>query len=393
MKIAYVMHRYGAEVRGGAEQAIRELAEHLAAATPWTVEVFTTGARDGTDWVDQYPAGTTTVGGVTVHRIHSRAPRSADFEALSAVVLPKPEAAAPADQQRWVDLQGPVAPDLLDAVGSADADLVVFCPYLYYPTVRGVPRFADRAVVHPAAHDEAPLRLVALRPVFTAARALAFFSAVERDLVRQRFPVEATPQAVIGLGVDGGSGSEAAFRASSGVGERPYVLCLGRVDEGKGTSVLARFFAEYKTRHPGDLALVLVGPVVDRPPAHPDVIVTGAVDEDAKWGALAGAELLVSPSPNESFSIVLMEAWLAGLPVVVNGRCPVTVDHARRSGGGLWFDGYACFEAVLDRLTGDERARRALASAGRDYVEQQYRWPAVIDRYAAFLQAVAGGSG
>jgi glycosyltransferase involved in cell wall biosynthesis len=229
--------------------------------------------------------------------------------------------------------------------------------------------------------------------VFTAARALAFFSGVERALVRQRFPVEATPQAVIGLGVDGGSGSEAAFRAASGVGDRPYVLCLGRVDEGKGTTVLARFFSEYKARHPGDLALVLVGPVVSPPPAHEDIFVTGSVDEDAKWGALAGARLLVSPSPNESFSIVLMEAWLSGLPVVVNGRCPVTVDHSRRSGGGVWYDDYASFEAGLDRLTGDVRARAALAFAGRRYVEREYRWPVVIDRYARFLEAVAGGAG
>jgi glycosyltransferase involved in cell wall biosynthesis len=87
-----------------------------------------------------------------------------------------------------------------------------------------------------------------------------------------------------------------------------------------------------------------------------------------------------------------MEAWLAGLPVVVNGRCGVTVDHARRSGGGLWFDGYASFEAVLDRLVGDARSRAALASAGRQYVNREYRWPVVTDRYAHFLEAVTGGS-
>jgi glycosyltransferase involved in cell wall biosynthesis len=177
------------------------------------------------------------------------------------------------------------------------------------------------------------------------------------------------------------------------VGDRPYLVCVGLVDEGKGTTVLARFFAAYKERHPGELALVLIGPVVDEPPPHPDIFVMDAVDDDAKWGALAGAELLVSPSPHESFSIVLMEAWTAGIPVVVNGRCPVTVDHSRRSGGGLSFDGYAEFEAVIGRLVGDASARAALAEAGRRYVAGEYSWPAVIDRYARFLGAVAGGSG
>ena len=47
----------------------------------------------------------------------------------------------------------------------------------------------------------------------------------------------------------------------SGLGERPYIVSVGRVDEHKGSKMLASYFATYKERHPGPLALALVGPV------------------------------------------------------------------------------------------------------------------------------------
>ena len=96
----------------------------------------------------------------------------------------------------------------------------------------------------------------------------------------------------------------------------------------------------------------------------------------------------MNPSANESFSLVLLEAWVTGIPVVVNGRCAVTREHCERSGGGLWFDGYAHFEAVIDRLIADDELRAALAARGAAYVECFYRWPELAERYEAFLDLV-----
>jgi glycosyltransferase involved in cell wall biosynthesis len=129
--------------------------------------------------------------------------------------------------------------------------------------------------------------------------------------------------------------------------------------------------------------------VANRPPPHPDVIVTGPVDEDVKWAGLRGCLAFVSPSPLESFSIVLMEAWSVEKPVVVNARCHVTREHCAQSGGGLWFDGYGSFEAVVDRLVHDAGLRARMAAQGAAYVAAYYRWPVVIHRYRAFLERVA----
>ena len=109
------------------------------------------------------------------------------------------------------------------------------------------------------------------------------------------------------------------------------------------------------------------------------------MSEDHKWGLLAAADVLVNPSPLESFSLVILEAWLAGTPVIVNGRCGPMVDHCRFSGGGLWFAGIADFEEALARLLADHDMADRLAAAGSDYVGRIYNWPAVRSRYEALL--------
>ena len=104
--------------------------------------------------------------------------------------------------------------------------------------------------------------------------------------------------------------------------------------------MLAAFFRTYKERHPGPLALALVGPVSAKIPDHPDVVLTGVVDEADKWDIVRDATVSVSPSALESFSLVVLEAWVERVPVVVNATCDPTREHCERSGGGLWFGSY-----------------------------------------------------
>ena len=390
LKVAYVVPRYGVEVLGGAELGARMLAEHLVEHIGCSVEVFTTCAREMSTWADEYPAGSVDVNGVTVHRFGVAAGRDPGFDRLSDQVLGRPAEVSPADGEHWIDMQGPVCPAALDAAEASAAGVVVFYPYLYWPTVHGVRRLGERAVLHPATHDEPPTRLPLFQEVYSRPGGLVFQTHGERRLTERLFPGSARrPQAVVGLGVEESDGDPAAAAGALGLGDRPYLLCLGRVDDGKGALLLARYFAAYKLRRPGPLALVFAGPVIDRPADHPDIVVAGAVDEDVKWGALRGATALVSASPNESFSLALLEGWAAGVPALVNGACEATATHARRSGGGMWFTGYGTFEGAVDRLVGDGKLRSAMAEAGRQYVDRLYRWPRLIGRYADFLTSVA----
>ncbi len=388
MKVAFVTPRYGAEVTGGAETGARQLAEHLVATFGWEVEAYTSCALDLISWANVLPAGTSVSNGVWVHRFEAVGGRPKAFFELDGRLRVAPRHASRSDAERWVELNGPVVPALVDALEVSDADVVAFYPYLFYPTVMGIARVQAPSVLHPAAHDEPALYLPVFKDVYRRADAICYHSQAERRLVQRVHQVADRPQIVLGLGVgrplDGGRRGGDIL----GIGDRPYIVCVGRVDAHKGSTMLARFFQLFKERNPGPLALAFVGTQVADLGEHDDIVITGAVDEGTKWDLLRDAVALVSPSALESFSLVLMEAWQQARPVLVNALCDPTREHCQRSGGGLWFSSYRHFEAALNRLLSDPLLRQVLGSRGKAYVEQNYEWPVVIERYASFLEAV-----
>ncbi|HTT87086.1 MAG TPA: glycosyltransferase family 4 protein [Acidimicrobiales bacterium] len=390
-KVAFVTPRYGPDVMGGAETAARQLAEHLVAELAWEVEVYTTAAIDHITWDDVLPEGDSTLNGVTVHRFRSASGRVPEFYELDGRLRAAPAQATPREARRWLECNGPVTPTLLEALAAGDADVVAFYPYLYYPTVAGMEVVRVPRVLHPAAHDEPALYLPVFGPAYGSADGLCYHTTAERRLVQRVHPVAAVRQIVLGLGV--GKVAPGGRRGPEilGIGDRPYVVSVGRVDEHKGSVMLARFFALYKQRHPGPLALALVGPVAAAIPPHEDVVVTGVVSEADKWDLVRDAQVAVSPSALESFSLVVLEAWEQSVPVMVNATCDPTREHCERSGGGLWFGSFREFEAVLERLESDAALRRRLGERGHDYVAHHYQWPALIGRYARFVTEVAAG--
>jgi glycosyltransferase involved in cell wall biosynthesis len=125
-------------------------------------------------------------------------------------------------------------------------------------------------------------------------------------------------------------------------------------------------------------------------PDEPGVRYLGFLPEAEKAAAMAGARAVVCPSPYESLSIVLLEGFALGTPGLVSARSPVLEEHCRRSNAGLFYaDGDEYVEAV-DVLVREEGLRAALGANGRRYVEAEYRWDAVLDRWRALVRAAAG---
>ncbi|HVA03581.1 MAG TPA: glycosyltransferase family 4 protein [Acidimicrobiales bacterium] len=374
--------RYGVDVVGGIEHWLRLLCEHLVSMKGWDVEVFTTCAVSAATWADELPAGDVDLEGVTVHRRRSvtgRDPRSGEL----GVLIGRGAAAVPESMaQRFVDLVGPVCPDVLNEAASSDCDLVAVTPYLFWPAVHATPRLGRRVIFHCAAHDEPELHLSIMREVFGAVGGFAYNSYSEQALVERTFPIAQLPASVIGATVVEGSGDPDAARAALGLNPgEPFVLCVGRVERAKGSHVLADLWRLYRQRRRRAPRLVFLGPVHEGLEGDDDVIVAGRQAEDVKWGALQACEFAVTPSAWESFSLVVLEAWLAGAPVVVNRRCAATLEHCIRSRGGLSFFDYADFESVADRLLADPALGARLVANGRSYTERVFNWSAIVDRY------------
>lgn len=393
MRLLYVAQRYGPDVPGGAELHCRQFATRMA-ARGHDVEVVTTCARDYVTWANVYEPGTADLDGVTVHRLATAHPRDLRlFGPLNGRVTLGEKPVALHVQEEWMRAQGPtvagLAPWLDRNVPRFDA--VIFFTYLYATTFEGMPRVAGRVpvVLHPTAHDEPTLGLALFDQVFRMPDAFAFSTEEEQALVVGRFRV-ARPSAVVGIGFDlDVSGDGGSFRRRHELGDHPYLAVVGRVDPAKGSTELFDFFVAYKQRRPGPLRLVVVGEPVDPPPPHPDVVVTGFVDDPLKQGAVDGALALVQPSYFESFSMVLAEAWVQRRAALVQGRCAVLDGHARRSGGAIPYRGYAEFEAAVDLLVADGALAAELGRAGRRYVEERFAWDAVLDRYEELLGRVS----
>jgi glycosyltransferase involved in cell wall biosynthesis len=391
LRLGLLTPRHGEEVVGGTEHWLRSLCEQLVSERGWTVEVFTTCAVSALTWADEYDPGSSQLNGVTVNRFPSRSRRDRAYLTMLPRLRRDASAFDAEEADRYVSLVGPVCPEAVDAAVESECDLVAVTPYLYWPAVNGLPRLGRRAVFHCAAHDEPELYLPQMASVFTAGGGLAYNTFSERDLVERTYPVGHLPSAVIGISVTAAPGDPAAARAALGVqpGER-FVLCLGKVERAKGSDALARMWAMYRQRRPEAPTLIFVGPVAGDVAEADGVIYAGRQPDAVKWGALAGCELLVAPSVQESFNIVVVEAWLSGRPVLVDARCGPTVENCRRSGGGIWYADYGEFEVAVDRLLADPAERHSLAANGKTFAQSAFSWPSVLDRYEDLTQRIAG---
>jgi glycosyltransferase involved in cell wall biosynthesis len=395
MRLLYVVQRYGETIAGGAEQHCREMAERMA-ERGHHVEVATTCAHSYVDWANVFPPGVSPINGVAVHRFPVAQPRNnALFDALSRRVMNGRGVLPLTLQREWMRKQGPWAPELPRWLerNAGRFDCVIFFTYLYWSTWAGLDAVAGLVpvVLHPTVHDEPPLRLSIFDAMFRRPDAFALSTPEEVELIRRRFHID-PPGDVIGIGADLHDADPALFRATFPMDGAPYLLYVGRVDPAKGVGELIDFFVTYKDRNPSPLRLVLLGEALMGIPDRSDIVVTGFVDYDVRDAALAGALALAQPSFFESFSMVVTETFAHRRPALVQGRCEVLRGHARRSGAAIPYEGFAEFEAAVDLLVRDPALADRMGRAGRAYVEREYTWDVVLDRYEALLQACVVGT-
>jgi glycosyltransferase involved in cell wall biosynthesis len=390
VRVAIVSPRYGAEIGGGAETLARLYARRLSDHAE--VTVLTTCALDYRTWADHYPPGEESDGPVRVRRFPVPQPRDLrGFNALSAKVL-QGHQSGPAAERAWMDAQGPHSPRLLQHLGErgADYDAVLFVPYLYATTVDGLPLVAERAILVPAFHDEPPLALGIFEPVVAAARRLVFSTPEERDLARRRFGVTPERCGVVGVGVDPPpAGDPDRGRRAIGLGERPYAVYVGRIDPSKGCATMLSFHARYRRGRPAGLDLVMLGRQAMGLPRRGWLRAPGFVDEQTKHDLLTGATVLICPSPYESLSLVLLEAWSHGVPTLSSEISPVLVGQTRRARAGLWFGDAVEYAAALDLLADSPALAHALGRSGRRFTRER-SWDAVTDDLLGHVRAVAG---
>jgi glycosyltransferase involved in cell wall biosynthesis len=385
VKLACVVHRFGSDIAGGSEGHCRLVAGHLAATHD--VTVLTTTAKDHITWRNHYTAGESSDGRLRVLRFPVAHERSMHrFMDLSDRVFA--EGASPAEEQQWFRENGPDAPELLDFLRShgADYDRVLFWAYRYYTTYFGLPIVADRSVLVPTAEEDPLIHVDAVHGLFALPRGFMFLTPEEAALVGARAP-RGRPTAIIGCGLDPASPAGGRVQLDALGVRDPFVLYLGRVDPNKGCGVMLRHFEKYAA-FGRSVQLVVAGPASMPIPAHALIRPLGFVSDEVREALLTGARALVMPSPFESLSMVLLEAWNHARPALVNARCRVLRGQVERADGGLYYGNAVEFATALDYLIDHPDEARQLGRQGLEYVEREYRWPTVLSKIQTLLTSV-----
>lgn len=405
MRLAFVVQRYGLDIAGGAEYHCRLVAEHLARHAE--VEVLTTCAADYITWANHYPEGLETLGGLPVRRFKVKRPRDPQrFSDWSDRVLRRVAPrrgsegiAAPAPGQAeeelaWLEEEGPFSPRLVQHVlrSRERFDWFVFFSYRYYTTFHGLSAVADKSLLVPTAEDDGVYRLSIFPPFFRRPRGIVWNSHEEKAMIEAVAGNQDVPGDVVGVGSrlpEGVSG--AGFRARHGL-TGPFGLYVGRIDENKGCRQLFDFFRRYRRETGSQLKLVLIGKAVIPVPEDPGIVHLGFQPDQAKWDALDACDLLFMPSRYESLSMVTLEAWWAGRPVLANARCEVLRGQCRRGQAGLYYMSYDEFAEALALLEQRPELRQALGRNGRRYFEENYAWPVVERKYLDLLARLERGA-
>jgi glycosyltransferase involved in cell wall biosynthesis len=390
LKLACVIHRYGADIAGGSEAHCRQIAERLSAAHD--VTVLTTCARDYVTWANACPPGVADVNGVRVIRFPVARRRNLKlFADLSDEVFGA--RATPDVEESWFRANGPDSPGLLQhlAAHGRAYDLVLFWSYRYATTYFGLPLVAERAVLVPTAEEDPAIDLDVLNGFFARPAGYLFLTPEEETLVSARAGRRLHPSAVIGSGLE--PPPAAADRATLGALGVPdvYVLYLGRIDRNKGCHALFEYFQDHVRDGTAQATLVLAGPATIPVPSHPRIRALGFVADALRDALLAHARALVVPSPYESLSIALLEGWNHRVPALVNAECKVLEGQVRRANGGLHYRSAWGFSEGLSFLLSREAEAAALGRQGRAYVDREYRWPTVMARVQGLLETVSAG--
>ncbi len=180
--------------------------------------------------------------------------------------------------------------------------------------------------------------------------------------------------------------------------DQPYWLFLSRIHEKKGVDMLIKAYQRLFQKHEAVPPLVVAGPGLDTPFGKkitalakpiPQILFTGMLTGNAKWGAFYGCEVFILPSHQENFGIAIVEAMACGKPVLISDKVNIWQEIIEGGGGLVGVDTEEETYNLLKRwlnLTKEEKETMA-AAANRTY-KNTFTIEKAAVRMAATLKSV-----
>ena len=392
-RYAFVLPRFGDGIIGGEVSLVGSLASELVKRGNH-IEIFTTCARDNRTWENEYAPGNGKVNGIPVIRFPVDERNLESWIPLQ-IQISEGRRLSIDEQFEWMN-ESVNSQELYQHIfTNADSfDALFFAPYLFGTTFWGSLIRPDKSYLIPCLHDEHYAYVDLIGSMFRQVSGAIFNAYPEQELAESLYGQ--LPGGEVGMGFVPHTDSYLESLKPYFEEEFPYLLYMGRKETGKNVHLLVDYFIELKKECPelSDLKLVIVGggsfSDLNRPDAllRDDVIDLAGVSEQEKERLFRHASVFCQPSTNESFSIVIMEAWLLGTPVLVHAQCAVTRQHVVDSNAGFYFSNRDDFIGTVRELISNKRQTEKMGELGLSYVKRRYSWEAVLERFDSVMSGL-----
>ena len=399
MHIAVVVQRYGKNLIGGAESQARKISDKIIEQKDWSVDIYTTNAIDYLSWKPTILPLIEQENNLNVFRFPVRFSRKRYVFGFynrfflycrNIPIIRRFKRLMYFLEKIWFVLQGPYCPDLINNLvhNSHKYEKIFFFTYLYYPTVYGLPKVAEKSVLIPESHDETPFYFLNVRKLFSMST-WVFANTLEEKKLIEKVHGPLKNIKVVGIGIDKLREQEGDRLKNLTFNPRlpnKYLLFLGRVSRGKGVPLLLDYFLKYCDDFPHDnLCLVLAGSLENgiEIKNRKKVLFLGQVTEDEKITLLNNAHAIVNPSPNESLSILVLESLLVKKPVLVNSHNPVLQAYADNLTSVFSFRSYQDWVSDIRYLDSTEWSEKenGMTIDGMNWVLKNYSWNNVVNAF------------
>lgn len=388
LKIGVVVPLYKKDAVGGAENHAGDLARAFLDAGH-DATILATRTDSMLIWNNNLPDGVEEIDGLPVERFPIEKTDATYHHALSHDINVRGELSYH-EYTEWMrtNIRSKALEKKISETKEFDA--FFFIPYLYGTTFWGSQMAPEKSFLIPCYHDEPPAYTKVIRQNALWMAGLFLNTHAEARLASASLSIANSNISVVGEGIDVDiSGNSARFRKKYAV-TGDFVLYVGRLQKEKNVEELIAFHRAFVEKTGRSCGLVLAGQGDVKVTEEPGVKIKhiGFIPEQDKIDAYVACTAFCLPSTKESFSIVMMEAWAQGRPVIAHGDCNVSREHLFTCQGGLLYHGEKGYADALLKIIDDPVWAKNAGRKGRSYARKNFTWEKVIERLMAALVAI-----
>lgn len=389
-KIAFITPWYGENIQGGAESECRSIIYNLQKKNI-SLEVLTTCVESfNSDWsINFHKEGFYNENGVDIQRFKVRKRNTDKFDQINYKLINN--ICINIDEEKVFFEEMVYSQSLFDYMenNKDEYHCFVFIPYMFGTTYWGIKKVLDKSILIPCLHDENYAYMKLMKNMFENVSGIIFNSQPEYELANKIYKIKnKTKQITIGTIIDTEFKYEPKCFIEKYKMKNPFILYAGRKDVGKNVDTLISYFENFRKTNDIKIDLVLIGggKININRKSKRFIHDLGFVSKQDKYNAYSASLCLCQPSLMESFSIVIMESWIAKRPVLVSADCEVTKNFVKKSNGGLYFNTYEEFEECIKFFIKNITISNIMGQKGNEFVKNNFTYDIVTEKYINFFE-------